>query len=198
MKKVVLILVMIFGIGQVSHAQLDFGIKGGVNYSNTGDLSSSAENLVEGADASSGYHAGIWFRIKFLGLYVRPEIIYTDINSEYEANGIVADYGFSKVDVPVLLGTKILGFGTIFIGPSFQYIIEDGLTLDDISTDDFDKFSLGMQLGFGVEFGRFGLDVRWERGLSSSEADFVGDNIGNFNIDNRTNQIIFGASIRLF
>lgn len=197
MKKVVFLFVLMLGVSQLTQAQIDFGIKGGLNYSNTGDLSASAENLVEGADASSGYHAGIWFRVKFLGLYVRPEIMYTDINSEYAADGVVADYGFSKIDVPVLLGTKILGFGTIFIGPAFQYIIEDDLTLDDISTDDFDKFSLGMQLGFGVEFGRIGLDVRWERGLSNSEADFVED-IGNFNIDNRTNQIIFGASIRLF
>ena len=46
------------------------------------------------------------------------------------------------------------------------------------------------------DFGRIGFDVRWERGLSSTEARFV-DNSTNFNIDNRTNQIIVGLSYRL-
>ena len=53
-----------------------------------------------------------------------------------------------------------------------------------------------MQSGFGVEFGKLGIDVRWERGLSTSEAIFV-DNTTNINIDNRTSQIILGLSFRL-
>lgn len=195
MKKFILIFALTLGLSQLSHAQ--FGIKAGINYNNTGDLSNSASNLVEGADAKSGYHAGIWFRAKLpLGLYLRPEIIYTDVKSEYNINGTATEYDLTKLDVPVLLGTKVLGFGNVFIGPSFQYILQEDFQLNDLSTDDFNKFSVGMQLGFGVEFGRIGLDVRWERGLTNSEADFVSSNT-NINIDNRTNQIIFGLSLRL-
>lgn len=196
MKKFIYVLAFVLGFSQFSQAQ--FGIKAGINYTNTGDLSGSAQNLVEGADAKSGYHAGIWFRAKLpLGLYIRPEIVYTDVKSEYEVGGIVSDYEFSKIDVPVLLGTKVLGFANVFAGPAFQYIIEDNLTLSNVSTDDFDKFSLGMQLGFGVEFGAVGIDVRWERGLTNTEANFASNNLGLNNIDNRTNQIIFGLSLRL-
>lgn len=198
MKKVLLIVFLAFGLSQTTNAQ--FGLKGGVNYNNNGDVtfSSAGSDVVNGANSKSGFHAGLWFsgKIPVLGLYVRPEIVYTQVKSEYLYKGTKTDYDFKKLDVPVLVGTKFLGFANAFIGPSFQYIIDDKFEFSNLSTDDFDKFSVGMQMGFGVEFGAIGVDVRWERGFSDSEAIFV-DNNTNVKIDNRTNQIIFGVSIRL-
>lgn len=198
MKKYLLLFAFFLAAVQFSNAQIDFGLKAGVNYNNNGDLESTANNVIEGADARSGFHAGIWFRGKLpiLGLYLRPELIYTEVKSEYDFNGVVSDYNFRKLDVPVLLGKKVFGFANAFIGPSFQYIIQDNFSFNNLTTDEFDKFSVGMQMGFGVEFGAIGLDVRWERGLSNTEANFVGNNT-NITVDNRTNQIIFGLSVRL-
>jgi len=191
-------MLLAFGFSQISNAQIAFGLKGGVNYNNNGDatFSSTGNNVIDGAESKSGYHAGIWFRGKLpiIGFYVRPEIVFTQIKSEYLFNDALTDYNFKKIDVPVLLGKKILGFGNIFIGPSFQYILENEFSFSDLITDDFDKFSVGVQMGVGVEFGKVGVDVRWERGLSNTEANFVDSNL---NIDNRTNQIIFGISLEL-
>lgn len=200
MKKVILVVFLALGLSQISNAQINFGIKGGVNYNNNGDatLSSTGNDIIDGAESKSGFHAGVWFRGKLpiLGLYLRPEIVYTQVKSEYTYKSAATDYDFKKLDVPVLLGKKVLGFGNVFIGPSFQYIIEDDFSFSDLSSYDFDKFSVGMQMGFGVEFGKVGLDVRWERGLSDSEARFT-DNNTNITVDNRTNQIIFGLSLQL-
>lgn len=200
MKKVILVVFLALGLSQVSNAQINFGIKGGINYNNNGDLtlSSAGNDIINGADSKSGFHAGVWFRGKLpiLGLYLRPELVYTQVKSEYTYKSTATDYDFKKLDVPVLLGKKVLGFGNVFIGPSFQYIIEDNFSFSDLSSDDFDKFSVGMQMGFGVEFGKVGLDVRWERGLSDSEAKFT-DNNTNITVDNRTNQIIFGLSLQI-
>jgi hypothetical protein len=200
MKKVILVVFLALGLSQVSNAQINFGIKGGINYNNNGDatLSSTGNDIINGAESKSGFHAGVWFRGKLpiLGLYLRPELVYTQVKSEYTYKSAATDYDFKKLDVPVLLGKKVLGFGNVFIGPSFQYIIEDDFSFSDLSSDDFDKFSVGMQMGFGVEFGKVGLDVRWERGLSDSEARFT-DNNTNITVDNRTNQIIFGLSLQL-
>ena len=200
MKKVILVVFLALGLSQVSNAQINFGIKGGINYNNNGDLtlSSAGNDIINGADSKSGFHAGVWFRGKLpiLGLYLRPELVYTQVKSEYTYKSAATDYDFKKLDVPVLLGKKVLGFGNVFIGPSFQYIIEDNFSFSDLSSDDFDKFSVGMQMGVGVEFGKVGLDVRWERGLSDSEARFT-DNNTNITVDNRTNQIIFGLSLQL-
>lgn len=189
-----------FGLSQTSNAQIQFGIKAGMNYNNNGDLTLSnvVNNTVTGAGTESGYHAGLWFRgkIPVIGVYLRPEIVYTQIKNNYVYKSSVTAYDFKKIDVPVLIGKKIFGIGNVFIGPSFQYILGTDFGLSTVNEVSLDKFSVGMQSGFGLEIGRIGFDVRWERGLSSTEARFV-DNSTNFNIDNRTNQIIVGLSYRL-
>ncbi|QTD37833.1 PorT family protein [Polaribacter batillariae] len=199
MKKVILLIcfTFAFAFSQTSNAQIDFGLKGGLNYNNNGDatLKSTGDDLIRGAKSKSGYHLGVWtrFKVPVVGLYLRPELVYTQVNSEYnDSNNDITDYKFKKIDVPVLLGKKFLGFANAFIGPSFQYIIDDNFKFSNLTTDDFDKFSVGLQMGIGVEFGRLGVDVRWERGLSKTEAKFA-----NVSVDNRTNQIIFGLSLRL-
>ena len=196
MKKVILVVFLALGLSQVSNAQIDFGIKAGINYNNNGEdaFKDATNDIADGASAKTGYHAGIWFRGKLpiLGLYVRPEIIYTEVKSEFEVLARTEDYNFKKLDVPVLVGKKILGFANVFVGPSFQYIIEDKIDFSNLSTDEFDKFTVGMQFGAGVEFDNIGIDVRWERGLTNSEAKFA----NNTKIDNRVNQIIFGVSLK--
>ena len=198
MKKVILMFCLAFGFSQMSNAQIDFGIKAGVNYNNSGNDSfeTTGNDVINGAEAKTGYHVGVWFRgdiPAFGGIYLRPEIVYTQVKTEFELLSNSDDYSFKKVDVPVLIGKKFFGFVNAFAGPSFQYIIEDDFKFDNLTTDDFDKFSIGAQLGLGVEFGNLGVDVRWERGLSKSEAKFA----DRFTVDNRTNQIIFGLSLQL-
>jgi len=196
MKKVILVVFLTLGLSQVSNAQIDFGIKAGINYNNNGEdaFKDATNDIAEGASAKTGYHAGIWFRGKLpiLGLYLRPEIIYTEVKSEFEVLARTEDYNFKKLDVPVLVGKKILGFAHVFAGPSFQYILEDKIDFSNLSTDEFNKFTVGMQFGAGVEFDNIGIDVRWERGLTNSEAKFA----NNTKIDNRVNQIIFGVSLK--
>jgi hypothetical protein len=201
MRKVILILCVTFAFSQTLTAQKAFGIKGGVNYNNNGDatFSSTGDDVIQGAESKSGFHAGLWFRgkVPIIGLYIRPELVYTQVKSEYmESESNSSNYEFSKIDVPILLGKNFLGFATAFIGPSFQYILNDDFEFSEVTTDDFDKFSVGLQMGLGIEFGSLGIDVRWERGLSETEANFSQENT-DFTIDNRTNQIIFGLSYQL-
>ncbi|MCG1036905.1 outer membrane beta-barrel protein [Polaribacter sargassicola] len=196
MKKIILTICLVLGLSQISNAQINFGLKGGVNYNNSGDatFSSTGNDVLEGAESKSGYHAGIWFRgnLPIVGLYLRPEIVYTQVKSEYIYNNSSTDYNFKKIDVPVLIGKKFFGFANAFIGPSFQYILDDEFNFSNLTTDEFEKFSIGAQMGFGIEIGNLGVDVRWERGLSENEAKFT-----NITIDNRTDQIIFGLSFKL-
>jgi len=200
MKRVLLILCLTVGFNQVSTAQIQFGVKAGINYNNNGNLTLSnvLSNAVEGADAKSGFHAGVWFRGKLpvVGIYIRPEIVFTQVKSAYLYKNASTSYDFKKIDVPVLVGKKFFGVANVFIGPSFQYVLGTDFGLSTVNEVSLDKFSLGLQSGFGLEFGKLGIDVRWERGLSNSEVLFA-DGVGNFTIDNRTNQIILGVSYRL-
>ena len=185
---------------QTSKAQIDFGVKAGLNY-NSESIQSVSEDVFTGAESKTGYHAGIWLRIKVpvVGLYIRPELVYTNLKSEvlYTPKNITAyntTYNFQKIDIPVLLGKKFFGVGNVFIGPSFQYIFSSDFSADSISDIDTKGFTVGLQFGGGIELGKLGIDVRWERGFNTIESNFIDNNI---TFDTRIDQIIFGLSYRL-
>ncbi|MBG7612320.1 PorT family protein [Polaribacter sp. BAL334] len=201
MKKVFFIACFFFGIQQTMHSQVNFGIKGGINY-NSNSIQEVSEDVFDGAKSKTGYHAGIWLRFKIpvIGLYLRPELVYTNLeNTVQYDNGLVqknTNFSFQKIDIPVLLGKKILGIGNVYIGPSFQYILDQNFSISDIPNVQGDGFTLGLQFGGGIELGRLGLDVRWERGFNNVESSFL-DGATRVQFDTRVNQIIIGLSYRL-
>jgi hypothetical protein len=199
MKKIILILCLTLGLSQASIAQLDFGVKGGLNY-NSNSIKEVQSDVFSGAKSKTGYHAGVWLRFKLpiLGFYVRPELVYTNLENEvfYKFAAKTTSYSFQKIDIPILLGKKIFGIGNVFIGPSFQYILASNFEISDISTVDADGFTMGLQFGGGVEFGKLGIDLRWERAFSGIESTFLAGAIER-NFDTRINQIIIGLSYKL-
>ena len=72
-----------FGFSHISNAQVDFGIKGGINY-NSNSIKEVKTDVFDGAKSKTGYHAGIWLRFKLpvVGLYIRPELVYTNLENE--------------------------------------------------------------------------------------------------------------------
>jgi hypothetical protein len=198
MKKVILIICLVFSFSQTTTAQVDFGLKAGVNY-NSESIKNVSEDIFEGAESKTGYHAGIWLRFKIpvIGFYIRPELVYTNLENDvrYKNNG--TSYSFQKIDIPVLLGKRFFGVGTVFAGPSFQYILNSDFSLNDISSVDADGFSVGLQFGAGIELGNLGIDVRWERGLNTVESTFLNAISERVTFDTRVNQIIIGLSYQL-
>lgn len=184
-------------------AQSSFGVKAGLNYGDNGeieysDFENAGRDAVKGGDGKVGYHFGIFYRGDMEGFYLKPELLYTQTKTSYEYNNDEADYSLSKLDLPVLLGLKILGPVHVFAGPSFQYILEnkfDGVTIGDVE----DEFTIGAQFGAGLQLGRVGLDVRYERGLSENEAQVLDLNSpsGLKRVDSRPNQFILALSLDL-
>lgn len=203
MKKTLLIAVLAL-MGTTAFAQngTGFGIKAGLSYNKNGDLVGSvgdaAQNITEGAEGKTGYHVGLWGKLDFPKLYIRPELVYTRTKSTYDFNGESNDYDVSKLDLPVLLGYKIIGPLHIFAGPAFQYTLSNdlgGLEVEDVEND----FTVGLNVGVGVNLGKLGLDVRYERGFSDNEAQFIDANIANIEgrVDSRPSQVIFSLSYKL-
>ena len=192
-------------IGFTAFAQKDsgFGIKAGLNYNQNGDLSfkqvqSAGEDLIAGSDGKVGYHVGFYGKFDMPKIYIRPELIYTKTKSSYEVDGGTNNYDVSKIDLPVLLGYKLIGPLHLFAGPAFQYILSNDL--EDVELDNLkNDFTIGAHFGVGVTLGNIGLDVRYERGFSKNEAEFIGDNITDISgrVDSRPSQIIFGLSLNL-
>lgn len=202
MKKMLLILMMITTTSVL--AQNGFGIKGGVNYSDNGqveysDFTGAGENVLqESADRRTGYHFGVFYGLNLGFVYLRPELIYTQTRSSYSYKSRNADFDLSKVDLPVLLGVRVLGPVHVFAGPSLQYILNNdfgGITLKELDSE----FTIGAQFGLGIQIGRLGIDARYEQALSQRQANVMNmiGSTGYERLDSRPNQFILSLSIAL-
>lgn len=168
-----------------------FGIKGGLNYNANGNYFESIEENVEDPTRNIGYHIGLFGKIGNR-LYFRPELVYTSTKSDYDSG----DFDMQKIDVPLLVGVKILGPLSIFGGPSLQYILDsefDGISIDNIENE----FTVGLNFGAAINFENFGIDLRYERGLNDNEATFLDNNGINLadRIDTRPDQLILSLSV---
>lgn len=176
-------------------AQFEFGVKGGLNYDSLGDVDYTDISATDlSAGSKTGYHIGAYGKIDLLLFYLRPEIQFTKINSGFAYKNI----GLSKIEAPILLGYKILGPLSVFAGPSFQYILNEdveGTTFTDIE----ENFTVGLQIGTRISFGRLGLGVRYERGFTDNDLRILGTNGVDVEgrIDARPNQFIISASYEL-
>ena len=203
MKKTFLVVAFaLIGSAAMAQSGSGFGVKAGLSYNKNGDLISSVgdggQDIVEGASGKAGYHFGFWGKLDFPKIYLRPELVYSKTKSSYDIDGDSQDYDVSKLDMPVLLGYKLIGPLHIFAGPAFQYTLKndlEGLTVEDVEND----FTVGLNAGVGVNIGKLGLDVRYERGFSENEAEIIGDNITDVSgrVDSRPSQIIFALSLKL-
>lgn len=192
----------LLGTAAFAQSGSGFGIKAGLSYNKNGDLigtvGDATQNIVEGAEGKTGFHFGFWGKLDFPKIYIRPEAVYTRTKSTYSLDGESNDYDVSKLDVPVLLGYKLVGPLHIFAGPAFQYTLSNDLgdlEIADVEND----FTVGLNAGVGVNLGKVGVDVRYERGFSENEAEFIGNNITDISgrVDSRPSQIIFAVSLKL-
>lgn len=196
MKKTLLFTaIVLFGLSLTAQSDSGFGIKGGLNYNANGDYFESVGDAARNPDRNIGYHLGIFGKVGLSRIYFRPELVYTKTKSDY--NG--SDFDMSKLDAPLLLGVKVVGPLHLFAGPSLQYILNtefDGITIDDIDNE----FTVGLNIGAGVNLGKLGIDVRYERGFSDNEATFINTNITNVGpsrIDTRPDQLIVSLSLKI-
>ncbi|MDO9138043.1 MAG: outer membrane beta-barrel protein [Lutibacter sp.] len=185
-----------------ANAQSGFGIKGGLSYNSNGKISDDSNTFIENeGKGKSGYNVGIYGKMELGPIYLRPELVYTKTTSEYELNtGGTEDYKIARLDMPVLVGLKLIGPLSIFAGPAFQYTLENDFK--DIEYDRIDNdFTVGFNFGAGLELGRLGLDVRYERGFNKNESTFIENNLGGSNneyrLDSRPEQVILSLSYRL-
>ncbi|GAA4973365.1 outer membrane beta-barrel protein [Algibacter aquimarinus] len=194
MKNLFFILLIAIIIPTTTNAQTanGFGLKAGLNYNANGDYFESVSTNAENPDRNIGYHFGVFGRFGNQ-VYLRPELVYTSTKSDYNDDS----FDMQKIDVPVLVGVKVLGPISVFGGPSFQYILDsefDGISINEIEND----FSVGLNFGIGLNLNKLGIDLRYERGFSNNEANFLGNNgIGTSRLDTRPDQLILSLSLIL-
>ena len=193
MKKLIL-LVVLTTTCTLSFAQnaTSWGIKGGLNYNANGNYFESVEANAQHPDRNIGYHIGFFGRLGG-DLYFRPELVYTKTKSDYASSA----FDMRKIDAPLLVGVNIIGPISLFGGPSFQYILDsefEGTSIDEVDKD----LTVGLNFGAALNFNKFSIDLRYERGFSNNEANFLANNnIGTSRLDTRPDQLIVSLSIVL-
>tara|TARA_R110001583_G_scaffold180447_1_gene337509 strand:+ start:25 stop:654 length:630 start_codon:yes stop_codon:yes gene_type:complete len=200
-KKILALSIALLAIVFYANAQSGFGIKAGLSYNTTGELKEFANEtgtiIDNKGNGKSGYNFGIYAKLGEGSIFLRPELVYTKTTSEYSLNSENIDYKMARLDMPVLVGIKIIGPLSVFAGPAFQYILDNdfkGLKYENIEND----FTVGLNLGASLALGRLGIDVRYERGFTKNEVEFsgAGPNV-TYRLDSRPEQIIFGLSYQL-
>ena len=196
MKNLILTSIATLLVSTCIYAQTEsgFGIKGGLNYNGNGDYFESATNNYQNPDRNLGYHIGVFAKLG-TKVFFRPELVYTATKSDYNAG----EFDLKKLDVPLLIGFKVIGPLNVFAGPSLQYIIDsdfENATINSIQDD----FSVGLNFGVGISFNKIGIDLRYERGFSDNEATLINNNITTLNsdrLDTRPDQLILSLSVML-
>lgn len=192
MRHLLIILTFLFSFHAI--AQFDVGIVGGMNFHATGDLKTSVSDIGdfrETAKRKAGYFAGVYGEVNILAFYIRPEIHFNQLQSEYESLSVTTQ----NIELPISIGYKVLPTTSLFIGPSFQYRLQEkiDITFEDIKS----KNTMGAHLGARVTVGGIAIDLRYERGLNPNEIQYLNNKGIENRFDSRGQKWILGVSFSL-
>ena len=181
---------------QLSFSQFEYGLKGGLNFGSSGDIVVVTDQLQKEGDLTSktGYHLGAYSEVYFLMFYLRPEFQYTKLSSQFEDDLIDNE----RIELPLSLGYSILGPISLFLGPIVYYNLSqkaNELKLEKIQN----TTSLGLHIGARLKLGGLGVDVRYEKGLSTTETKLLsqaGIPVSG-QIDSQKDQFTLGVSFKI-
>ncbi|MFD2517959.1 outer membrane beta-barrel protein [Salinimicrobium flavum] len=217
MKKYLLGLLFVLAATLTGYSQtFSYGLKGGINYSMGGEIQGNNSTLsywdgIAEGEGALGFHGGVFGQVNFGKFFIRPEIVYSSLTQEFAIpkRDENTEFNVQTFTIPVLLGYNIYGPLDIYAGPVYSNILESQIPDEELNDHIVvQNTPINAQIGAKVEFGRFGVDVRYEHSLSDAErqaVDFInseyggnqgGANKGWFN-DSRLNQVIVSLIFKI-
>ena len=200
MKKLFTLLFVFSVFSVMSYAQMQLGVKAGLNLANL-----SGDDISD-TDARTGFAGGLFFMYQFNDMFaIQPEAYYTmkgaTDKGTIEGFTYEAEMKLDYIEIPLLLKflIPIKDSGvrpSIFAGPSIGFnmsakskIEAGGQTfeedIEDVASTDF-GLVFGGGIGFPVGNGELGLDIRYILGLStiddSAEKADIKNSVINFNL----------------
>ena len=182
MKKAIIITILSTSFIQ-SFAQVNIGIKAGLNLSNVKFPEPSATKI------KTGFYGGlvgqIYLAKKFL---VQPEVLYSGRGFRFSpiADSKGGYVSLNYISVPLLAGYCPVDKLKILLGPEFNFLTTAKSKIENTDNDlsnIYKKFDLGIDLGASYEIQKsIGVEVRYSHGitdlLEGSELDNTGNEIG--------------------
>jgi len=192
-----------------SYAQLpftfDFGLKAGINSSQI-ITSSATINSVNYSNftspGKSGFDFGAFARLGGKRIYLQPELLYCQQNSQSSNALITQEVNLKTIQVPVLLGFKLINLKVAslraFTGPAMSFVMSNSNVdmvagnLQNFDPKNFKNNIWNWQLGAGIDILKLTFDVRYEWGLS----DTSGGNLINPGFVNKVKAMTFSVGFK--
>ncbi len=168
--------------------QIEFGIKGGLNYSSFMD--NNDDDIPTDYKGQIGFHLGGFAKFKLSGkISIKPELVYSLQGSNFTINGsdlnIVSqdDIFVTSIDgeikesiilIPIILEYKLNKKLNLEFGPQFGYSLNRDVEYDNnpfnfigfLRNDDEETFEIGIGLGFGYALSDdLGVSLRYNYGI---------------------------------
>ena len=172
MKKIFLIISLtILTITAVkSQEKIQFGVKGGINFTNM-----TMNSLID-TEYLTGFHIGVLAEIPFGDRFsLQPEILYSTYGSKGKMIMIGGpaqpiEYNLDYIQVPVLAKFYLIKNLSLEIGPSFNFLVNDEEIFNSITIDDVGEsfeFSGILGISYKSNSGFFG-SFRYTNGFTNA------------------------------
>ncbi|TYP99845.1 outer membrane protein with beta-barrel domain [Tenacibaculum adriaticum] len=173
----------------------NFGIKGGINFSNLTNFDKSFEEEVESESIRTSFHVGFYNEFKINdNLSIQPELLYSSQGINNESDGIDGKVQLDYINIPVLLKIYLTEGFFLEAGPQIGFLVNDDIKVGTLNFSDNEDlfntvdYSMDLGLGFKLSEGVF-LNARYGFGLNGV---FNSSEEGS---DNNPKNSVFAASL---
>lgn len=165
------------------------------------DIKASGQNTYDEKGKNSvGYNFGVSVKVDLpTSLFIMPELYYTTFKNEFTdpATNTAIEAKSNRVDLPVLLGTNVLGKSLgVFVGPVASYNLSTDNQYNDFKENAKHNFTLGYQFGAQAKIKKVILNARYEGAFTQDQRDFINKNVAGdtytVRYDNRPSLLILG------
>jgi len=186
-------------------AQFSVGLTGGTDFDTVNNVDAEVAALQKNINiyvGREGRHFGGFVKYNHQDWYIRVEALQVKRDHSFkipivltDVKRIITDFEVTHLDVPLLLGYNISKSLRIFGGPRWSFnqkANSTGVQIEDLERTSF----VGTQLGFGYQYKRFELDVRYSLSGQTHEVNFLENPIGNKNqyINSQGQFVLLGLS----
>ena len=191
-----------------AQAQIDFGIKGGLN----SQISRPDDIIIGNPDTASfnlgvddvkfGTQFGVWVRLGNK-VFLQPELIFNSNRTDFKfgessVSEVVKTERYQYLDMPVLAGFS-LGPLLVHGGPVGHYFLNSQSELTDIDgyKARFRQFTWGWLAGVTIGKGRVSADLRYEGNFrkTGDHITFFGED---YHFGNNPNRLMVNLNIKIF
>ncbi|MHB9147346.1 MAG: outer membrane beta-barrel protein [Candidatus Amoebophilus sp.] len=193
MRKTIGLVLFLIGISSTTHAYVfKVGPRIGIS---TYHIRLDEEGLAKCYDPhiGLGYQAGIVGRVDFPVVYIQPELLFTYSKVKYQNQCPNEEHvlRYKKIELPVLFGIKIMEIVRLQVGPVFSLLLSAKSDTADIYAE-CKSITAGYQVGIGVDFQRFIIDLKYEGSLNK-----VCSKLGNIAVDHRKSLFMLSVGVNI-